>query len=168
MASITNSDLRSCTIQDKAGRFCNTESAPGLKLPVCADHAISIYRDMAALIDSAQGDPLFMLHLGIGSLDQRRRERNRNAASRIDGALESGEPTVYYVLVGEKVKIGYTANLTQRLRAYPPDAELLATEPGDKELERTRHQQFREYLTHGREWFAPGPALREHVESLRG
>lgn len=77
-----------------------------------------------------------------------------------------GVATIYYVQVGEQIKIGWTTNLHQRMRAYPPTARLLATERGTKTLERSRHQQFNEYLAHGREWFEPGKFLLEHIDRL--
>lgn len=74
-----------------------------------------------------------------------------------------GHATIYYVQIADEIKIGWTTNIHQRMRAYPPSAKLLATEPGTTALERSRHQQFNEYLLHGREWFEPGQFLLEHI-----
>lgn len=75
---------------------------------------------------------------------------------------------VYYIRVGSLVKIGVTTGLTHRIKAYPPDATLLATEAGDRAVERQRHEQFAESLAHGREWFFPSAALIAHINLLRG
>lgn len=72
---------------------------------------------------------------------------------------------VYYMRVGERVKIGYTTNLTKRIAAVMPE-ELLATEPGGRLLEETRHRQFAELRT-TREWFRNDELLREHIAGLR-
>jgi len=68
---------------------------------------------------------------------------------------------VYYLRVGERVKIGYSVDVKRRMRAYPPGSELLAVEPGDRELETKRHRQFSGSRTDGREWFRPTPDIFE-------
>lgn len=84
--------------------------------------------------------------------------------------LKSADPTadgvVYYMRINGRIKVGFTTDLTKRSRAYPPDTELLAVEPGGKSLERRRHEQFSRYLDRGREWFVEGPGLVEHIRSL--
>lgn len=45
---------------------------------------------------------------------------------------------VYYMRIGNRVKIGFTTNLARRLIYINPE-ELLATEPGDNGLEQRRH-----------------------------
>lgn len=84
----------------------------------------------------------------------------------------SGRPervhVVYYVRIGQLVKIGTTGQLDVRLRAYPPDAAVLAVEPGTRELEQQRHRQFRDSgATKLGEYFYPSTALIEHINSLR-
>jgi hypothetical protein len=78
-----------------------------------------------------------------------------------------GIHVVYYLRIGNHIKIGYSANLSDRMRSYPPDAEVLATESGSKALEKARHQQFDHQLRLGREWFAPSLDLLTHIENLR-
>lgn len=72
---------------------------------------------------------------------------------------------VYYLRFGPFVKIGTTTNLHQRMQAIPHD-ELLATEPGGRDVERQRHAEFRA-LRHTGEWFHYRDALRAHVETVR-
>lgn len=74
---------------------------------------------------------------------------------------------VYYIRINGRIKIGYTANLRQRSRNYPPGSELLAVEPGTRELEAKRHREFSRHLAEGREWFAESEALTEHIEATR-
>lgn len=73
---------------------------------------------------------------------------------------------VYYVMRGGLIKIGTTANFAERMRALDPD-EVLATEPGGRDLEKARHKQFAALLAKRQEWFTPGPELREHIETLK-
>jgi hypothetical protein len=75
------------------------------------------------------------------------------------------EGTIYYVRTCCRIKIGFTTDLTRRMKALSPD-ELLATEPGTPSVERKRHDQFAEYRVRG-EWFKESPALAAHIEALR-
>lgn len=74
-------------------------------------------------------------------------------------------PIVYYMRIGNRVKIGTSANLRQRLETFNPE-ELMATEPGGHELERARHAQFHHLRTRG-EWFRHEAELAQHIEELR-
>ena len=71
---------------------------------------------------------------------------------------------VYYVRFGDRVKIGYTTNLTERLRVLPHD-ELLATEPGTIQDERARHEEFAHLRVNG-EWFDYDESLARHIAAL--
>jgi hypothetical protein len=73
---------------------------------------------------------------------------------------------VYYLEQDGVLKIGHTVNLTRRMSEYPPRAKLLATEPGDRDVEAVRHRQFRNHLVDGREWFRDCDELRDHIADL--
>ena len=73
---------------------------------------------------------------------------------------------VYYIRMGDTIKIGYSIDVAQRMRAYPPNAELLAAHPGTELLEKQIHQKFREHLVRGREWFSPAVELMAHIASV--
>lgn len=77
------------------------------------------------------------------------------------------EDVVYYVQFGDRVKIGTTRNLAQRLAALPHD-RLLATEPGGRDLEQSRHRQLRASRVAGqREWFHMTDEVLAHIGSLK-
>lgn len=71
------------------------------------------------------------------------------------------------------VKIGATTRLHQRfgqLALVRPKIKLLCVEPGYKDMERQRHQQFRDSRVKGRsgrEWFYRNDKLMAHIASLR-
>lgn len=71
---------------------------------------------------------------------------------------------VYYMRVGNRVKIGYTVNLKGRVLALSPEA-VLATEPGSYAVESARHEQFRHLRTHN-EWFRLEEPLVAHIRKL--
>lgn len=72
---------------------------------------------------------------------------------------------VYYLRFGDRVKIGYTTNLPERLKAIPHD-EVLATEPGTIQDERARHIAFADLRVTG-EWFRFEEPLVSHIAGLQ-
>ena len=96
---------------------------------------------------------------------ERSREQRRTVAKVMEGA-GNADGLVYYIRINGQIKIGYTADLRQRSRNYPPGSELLAVEPGTLYTERDRHQQFHRSLARGREWFTPTPDLLDHIDDL--
>lgn len=73
-------------------------------------------------------------------------------------------PIVYYVLLGNRVKIGTTTNLERRLQNIQPE-QVLALEDGDEKLERSRHATFRNLRVSG-EWFRHESPLVEFIADL--
>lgn len=74
-------------------------------------------------------------------------------------------PIVYYMRLGEFVKIGTTCVLRQRFDAIHPQG-VMAVEWGYYELERQRHNQFIDAHSHG-EWFHLRPELVDHIFTIR-
>lgn len=78
---------------------------------------------------------------------------------------------VYYVRIpgDDLVKIGYAASLKERLTGLRvPREALLAVEPGARDVERERHQQFRAFRVNPkREDFWLSPELERWIQSLR-
>lgn len=72
----------------------------------------------------------------------------------ISGLIRELGPVVYYLRVGSLVKIGFTKNLADRIKRYPPDTVLLAWRiDGSLDLEAEIHTRLADSLAHGREWF---------------
>jgi hypothetical protein len=74
------------------------------------------------------------------------------------------EPVVYYMRVGNRVKIGTTTNIVGRIEAISPE-QLLTMEWGGHGLERQRHGQFTPLRT-AREWFRLEAPLDAHIAAL--
>lgn len=70
---------------------------------------------------------------------------------------------IYFVETAGLIKIGYTANPEQRLRAYPPNATVLVCYPGTLKAEKALHDLYRDALAKGREWFHDRPEIRAHI-----
>lgn len=71
---------------------------------------------------------------------------------------------VYYMRIGNRVKIGFSTNLIERVKTINPE-ELMAVEPGGQDVERRRHGQFCQLRTHG-EWFELEEPLTSHIARL--
>jgi hypothetical protein len=79
-------------------------------------------------------------------------------------------PSVYAVMVmtddGPAVKIGYSANITQRLgRLRNP--VVLALMPGSLADERDIHRRLDAPRAHGREYYHPGPEVLAEINAMR-
>lgn len=135
------------------GRFCNRRSLPQAPVPICRRHAAEVYRFVQDLmltgeVYAASVEPVAY--------------RKISAAALIPRAINDMK-LVYYLQLGDDVKIGMSSDLRRRLHHYPPSARLWAVEPGGRGVERVRHQQFRHTLTGGNEWFWASPELYVHV-----
>ena len=76
---------------------------------------------------------------------------------------------VYYVrLTGQRIKIGWTADLDTRMKSFRARAaDILALEPGGYEVETRRHRQFAHLRIGRSEEFAESDEMLAHIESLR-
>lgn len=123
------------------------------ELPVCHDCGVKIavlHANDARLWHAVQAE--------------RRRTAEQAAEARRQGNEKSS--VVYYVRLGpDRIKIGFTSNLKSRLaglRVHP--TALLAWEPGGRDVERERHQQFSaERITSRLEDFQDSPRLMDWI-----
>lgn len=83
-----------------------------------------------------------------------------------DAPFTSKPGMIYYLQVGEHIKIGFSSNLDSRLKSYPPNSKLLAQHPGTFETERSIHKKFQDNLAMRREWFNPSPELDRHIQDV--
>ncbi|MFJ5785342.1 GIY-YIG nuclease family protein [Streptomyces hydrogenans] len=94
------------------------------------------------------------------------RSKYDEMASRCRTAPSKAE-VVYYIRRSELVKIGTTTDPVKRMKSLMPD-EILAFEPGGKELEQQRHRQFNpERVARKSEYFRLSPRLQQHIDKTR-
>lgn len=117
---------------------CNTSKWSELRLHVCQYHAARVYTTVSAVIPTPALAP------------------TRAKAGRSTGR-------VYFARVGEYVKIGFSANVEQRMVAIK--GEHLASFKGTLKDEKATHVEFAEYHV-GSEFFRPGPRLVERIQEL--
>ncbi len=73
---------------------------------------------------------------------------------------------VYYLRVGDLIKIGFSADLARRIKEYPPNTVVLAAHPGTPRTERQMHERFSAHLARGREWFYPVDEITDHIAQV--
>jgi hypothetical protein len=75
----------------------------------------------------------------------------------------TGRPSrpIYFLALDDKVKVGWTSNLEQRMKSYPPHSRLLVTYPGSRADERDLHRTLATSRVAGREWYERTP----HIET---
>lgn len=78
-------------------------------------------------------------------------------------------PVVYFFRTKDDlVKIGYTANIAERVFRLGGWNRLLAIQPGTLADERDAHERFTGCLARGREYFHPFPELIAYINEIRG
>lgn len=97
----------------------------------------------------------------LGELNQRKQTKR----DEIEAARPIREPNVYYVRMRDLIKIGYSTQLERRFRNLMVD-EVLAIEPGGRELEQMRLRQFA-HLRYRGERFHPGGDLIDHIAMIK-
>lgn len=118
---------------------CGEPIPPSAPVGICAQHMMQAYQHIKTLIAELDATP----------------------------GLQSMTSLVYYVRDDDKIKIGVSRNLWQRMNQLP--GRLLAIEPGDEHVERLRHGEFAALRIGHSEWFWDdhAGALRQHINSLR-
>lgn len=166
-----------CCYTDAETPFCDHRRFEGL--PMCKKHMHETMR--TAIFDALMPwdvmSELVTLTADIIKLRQLQerseiREATRQREATAAAATEANRRVlgvVYYVrLSPDRIKIGRTINLKQRMSAMRiRRTDVLAVEPGGAGLEADRHAEFAE-LRHGRlEDFDVDPWLMEHIETVR-
>lgn len=147
--------VSTCTVQRPGGDFCDAPSHEDVPFPICGKHASQLWRHVNVTMSQLSAKDVFKPPIGDAEAKRRR------------GMKRKKDHVVYYIQVGDVIKIGTSGNLRQRILSYPMNRRLLATEPGSYELESKRHAQFRALSQFGKEWFAPGEDLMRHINDLR-
>ncbi len=77
--------------------------------------------------------------------------------------------SVYFARAGDRVKIGFTANVGRRLSQlqtfFPEDLELLLVMPGSILMEKELHRRFEAFLIQ-REWFLYAEPIEAFVKKM--
>lgn len=148
--------LGRCTIEHANGKFCDSPSMKDAPFPICAHHAIKLYKHM---LEAVQARVLPKPFSKSGTYTARQAKHQAAVAE---------QSVVYYVRIHDHIKIGYTTNVKRRVAELRVNKDaVLATEPGGRELEADRHKQFADIRIGAREDFMADPRLMAHIEDVR-
>lgn len=141
---------------DPAHRF----RAHDFALPLCIDHLVVAFNQAKRASDKDL--PLCVaaytrvLERRQAILDAEADEDKRAFMARTDGHL-------YAVRQGNLIKIGWSREVSARVRGYGAGVEVLAAWPGTRADETALHRQLRPALVKGREWYEDGPILADLI-----
>lgn len=127
---------------------------------VCTVHAVRIW----SAFQQVKGSPLAKAAAALTLVEAEALDAEKAAKVK---AHRHNNGTIYYLLVGDWIKIGFTSNLDRRLTEYPANAELLVTHPGTRAEETDLHRSFSPSLAHGREWYFQTPEVMAHVVRVK-
>lgn len=139
-----------CGVQLHSGDVCEAKPAEDMPFPICTRHAIQLALAMQDVTLKKMMQP---------QSDNEKRQRRE---------AEHGSIVYYVELPGDRIKIGTTRNLPQRLKSLRVGhAKVLATEPGGVTVERQRHGRFAPFRIDQREDFRDVPVLREWIAEVK-
>ncbi len=142
---------------------CEKRSTVEWDLPLCDRHILTVYRKVAErmgmLIAGRTRDPDWVEDGPIPESYYQPRPINYRP---IYPAHPLG--SVYYVRLGNMVKIGFTTDMTTRMQTIPHE-EILHVRPGTMHDERVEHRRWA-HLRRTGEWFLAETELLDHIASL--
>lgn len=119
---------------------------------VCHPHALRIWRDIQEQHLRSAGSAIT-----TASADEVIAQRDQAAKKRTQASLTPG--WIYFLTLDDKIKVGWTSNLENRLKSYPPHARMVVTYPATRADERDLHRSLKTELVAGREWYSRTPVV---------
>lgn len=151
-----------CTALDERGKECFRPAFESSPITLCRLHLL-VAAKFVAEMGGLGATSVLTQQVAAQSPKRPTRPHGRHMPDRTPHA-------VYYMRFSNRIKIGTTSNLPNRLKGIHHD-ELLAIEPGGYFLEAQRHEEFSDLRLpgsrNGREWFDAKPNLLEHVARVR-
>lgn len=153
------SKIEVCGIRD-------VETARKCLRPTIADAPWAICQRHARLITIRYSQDLF--DLAHAAFQPRSITPEQRVMEELEREVRAERSVVYYLDLGSAIKIGTSVSLKARLKSLrlKPDV-VMATEPGDVELERERHREFAHLRIDRAENFRPEVDLLLHVKRVR-
>jgi hypothetical protein len=142
----------------KDGSFCDGKSMALAPFPICFDHSMQVFKTFENAATMAR------------ALKRAEPSKNPEFDARMERRKEAfaEQLQVYYVRIGDYIKIGYTQNVRSRLHGLRVEpSALLATEPGGRPMEARRHREFAQWRDGRKENFEPVPELMAHIRRIR-
>lgn len=158
-----------CTAQTRSGNFCDAPSLPDAPFPICAKHAREAFQFGAQLVSVAVPSTGPWASVPVREVLHGYVELTRRMESRPIDITADLRSCVYFVQVGDVIKIGASGNVKSRMASYPPHRKLLYVHycPDAWDLEKELHHRFREHLHSGKEWFKPAPEILALIKQMK-
>ncbi|MEV8353181.1 GIY-YIG nuclease family protein [Streptomyces niveus] len=135
-------------------------------VPLCTHHQMQVAMEVVPqmLASAASLAKRIPLPEARDSATHRLVTRSRLAPVELTGVHG---PRVYFMRNGDRIKIGYTTNLRDRLAALclRSDSVLLILQ-GGRDLEGALHRYFSKHRVPGTEWFLYAGRIHEYVENM--
>lgn len=128
-------------------------SVPGMEL--CQKHALSVWQNVDTLVQGGEVQP----PVPVVKIDPT--QLPPPLPQTPDGGW------IYYLQIGDRIKIGYASSMYNRMRSYPPNSILLAVHPGKIADERRIHREVAHHRVAGREWYGVTPEMVAYVEAVQ-
>lgn len=167
---IPESNLARLSAREDLDHWCGVKDCnqPQFKsMPLCEDHAQDVWVEIG--FHHMDVRKAYFAHQRQQDHEAIRAEaiRKRLGVEEFMANRKQAPGIIYYLKIEDQVKIGFSADLDTRLKAYPPMAKLLATHPGTRETERQMHNKFATQLAERKEWFHEHPELESHMAGVR-
>lgn len=161
-----------CIGERRDGRPCAGKVRITRPVPLCMKHLEQLAKSGVPAFDTAIKNASVMRDIQRDheqAAYEKREEKRRRHFENLQREREEdarARSVVYYVRIGEYIKIGTTINFKERMGSLLVD-EVLATEPGGRQQESIRLRQFADLRVRRREYFRPDRRLLEHIEEIR-
>jgi hypothetical protein len=131
-----------------------------LELPICFKHMAVVWNQA---VRGYTKNPKFIEAIAdVNTGVQDRLVREYDAEREAHLARTDGD--IYFIRLGELVKVGWTRDLAQRLKSYGASAQLLVSYPATRDDETNLHRQLRPALAKGREWYEDGAIIQHFID----
>lgn len=147
----------------------------GIAIAICTVHQVAVWEHVNDTLDEPDVDQtraaMRARRDAIRLAEEDVREAEAELARQQKRDLDA-PGDVYYVRVGDLIKVGWTSDLYARVRSYGPGAELLVHFKGTRRDETNLHRNLVPSRAKGREWYHEDAvvqafitnALRQHGE----
>lgn len=127
---------------------------------VCWRHSLQIWEQVQRQHLESAGSAVT-----TESADDRAARQAEERKRRTQSSLTPG--WIYFLELDEKIKVGWTSDLEQRMKAYPPHAKFILKYPGTRADERDLHRTLRLSLVAGREWYSRTPQVLNYIRDTQ-
>lgn len=129
-----------------------------IRLPLCLDHLATAHAQATYRRD----DPLMVEAALLAVKRQADQQASLDEAAK-KAWLAKTTGHMYFVRLNDLIKVGWTRDLRDRLKAYGASAEVLVHYPATRDDETLLHRQLRPVLAKGREWYTDGPVVQRFI-----